>query len=58
MVGLLLFSGVSQGYVLGPLYFNIFIYDRIDDGVLSKIYKFADGTKLYRAVSDEEEAEI
>ena len=44
-------SGVPQGAVLGPVLFLIYIID-IDDVVSSKILKFADDTKLYRAVTN------
>ena len=50
-------SSVSQGSMLEPLLFVLFIND-IDDGILSKISKFAEDTKLCRAVGDDQEADI
>ena len=44
-------SGVIQVSVPGPLLFVLFINDiHVDDGILSKLSKFADDTKLCRAL--------
>ena len=42
-------SGVPQRSVLSPVLFIIYIND-IDDNLTRRVLKFADDTKLYRAI--------
>ena len=45
-------SGVPQGSVLGPILFLIYIND-LEDDISSKVLKFADGTKVFRKVTND-----
>ena len=44
-------SGVPQGSVLGHILFLIYMND-LEDDISSKVLKFADGTKVFRKITN------
>ena len=50
-------NGVSQGSVLGPILFLMYLTD-LEDDISSKVLKFADDTKVFRKVTNVADKQI
>ena len=47
----LVFTGVPQGSVIGPIFLLVYIKD-LEEAATGKIFKFADDTKLFRKTKE------
>lgn len=50
-------SGVPQGSILGPVLFLLFV-DDLEEGVVSRVFKFADDVKMFGGVGTEERVNV